>query len=82
MCIVSINGEDHITAEGALDELKFRRTPRGTFKVKINIFRRKSYQRTDLEDILSVFDQVRPVVSNIEVRLPKKSPTQKTLVKV
>ena len=33
------------------------------------------YQRTDLEEICSRFYQVRPVVSHIEVRLPKKPPT-------
>ena len=34
-----------------------------------------SYQRTDLEEIRSIFDQVRPVVSHLKVRLPKKPPT-------
>ena len=29
----------------------------------------------DLEEICSRFDQVRPVVSHLEVRLPKKPPT-------
>ena len=39
----------------------------------------KRYQRTDLEDIHSIFDQFRPVVSHIEVRLPKKPPTPKNI---
>ena len=33
----------------------------------------------DLEEILSRFDQVRPVVSHLEVRLPKKPPTPKNI---
>ena len=33
-----------------------------------------SYQRTDLEEIRSIFDQVRPVVSHPKVCLPKKPP--------
>ena len=41
--------------------------------------RRKSYQRTYLEEILSIFDQVRPVVLHIEVFLPKKNITPKNI---
>ena len=41
----------------------------------MSLCRRKSYQRTDLEEIRSRFDQVRPVVSHLEVRLPNKPPT-------
>ena len=33
----------------------------------------------DLEYICSRFDQVRPVVSHLEVRLPKKPPTPKNI---
>ena len=36
---------------------------------------RKSYKRTDLEEIRSIFDQVRPMVSHLEVRLRNKPPT-------
>ena len=79
MWIVAINGEEHITAHGAHDELNFHQNPQGKSKTNISIFRRKSYQITDLEDIRSIFDQVRPVVSNIEVRLPKKPPTPKNI---
>ena len=39
----------------------------------------KSYQLTRLEDICSVFDQVRPVVLNLEVSLQKKAPTPKNI---
>ena len=51
----------------------------GKSKNKIVLCRRKSYQRTDLEEIPSRFDQVRPVVSHLEVSLPKKPPTPKNI---
>ena len=44
-----------------------------------SLCRSKSYQSTDLEEIRSRFDQVRPVVSHLEVRLPKKPPTKKNI---
>ena len=75
MWIVAINGEEPITTQGVLDELNRRQTPQGKSKIKISLCRRKSYQRTDLEEIRSRFDQVRPVVSHLEVCLPKKPPT-------
>ena len=40
----------------------------------MSLCRSKSYQITDLEYICSRFYQVRPVVSNLEVRLPNKPP--------
>ena len=79
MWIVAINGEEHITSKGVLDELNRHQTPREKSKIKILLCRRKSYQRTDLEEICSRFDQVRPVVSHLEVRLPKKPPTPKNI---
>ena len=54
-------------------------TIEGKSKIKISLCRRKSYQRTDLEEIRSRFDQVRPVVSHLEVRLPNKPPTPKNI---
>ena len=79
VCIIATNGEDPITAQGDLDELNFRQTPRGKSKVNISLCKRKSYQITDLEEIRYQFDQFRPVVSHLEVRLPKKSPTPKNV---
>ena len=73
--IVAINGEEPITDQGVLDELNIHQTPWGKSNINISLFRRKIYQRTDLEEIISRFDQVRPVVSHLEVRLPKKPPT-------
>ena len=75
MWIVAINGEEPIAAQGVLAELTCHQTLQGKSKIKISLCRRKSYQRTYLEEIRSIFDQVRPVVSHIEVRLPKKPPT-------
>ena len=75
MWIMYINGEETIISQGVLDELNFHQTPRGKSKIKICLFRRKRYQRTDLKDIRSIFDQFRPVVSHLEFRLPKKPPT-------
>ena len=68
--IVDINGEYPITAQGVLDGLNCHQTPQVNSKIKISLCIRKSYQRTDLEEIRSIFYQVRPVVSRLEVRLP------------
>ena len=75
MWILAINGEEPITAQCVLDELNRHQTSRGKSNIKISLFRRKGYQRTDLEEIRSRFYQVRTLVSHLEVRLPKKPPT-------
>ena len=46
--IISINGEDPITAQDAFDELNHHQNPREKYKVNIRLCRSKSYQRTDL----------------------------------
>ena len=79
VCIVAINGEEPITAQCVLDELNRHQTPRGKSNIKISLCRRKSYQRTYLEEICSRFDQVRPVVSHLQVLLPKKPLTPNNL---
>ena len=66
-------------SQGVLDELNCHQTPRSKSNINISLCRRKKYQRTDLEEIRSRFDQVRPVVSHLEVRLPKKPPTQNNI---
>ena len=58
-----------------LKELNCHQTTRGKSKINISLFRRKSYQRTDIEDIRSTFDQVRPLVSHLEFCIPNKPPT-------
>ena len=75
MWIIAINGEKPITDQSALGGLNSYKTSHGKYKVNISLIITKSYQITYLEDIRSRFDQVRPVVSHIEVRLPKKPPT-------
>ena len=77
--ILAINGEDPITAQGVLDELNRHQTPWGKSKIKISLCRRNSHQSTYLEEIRSIFYQVRPVVSHLEVRIPKKPPTLKNI---
>ena len=77
--IIDINGEEPIKAQGELDELNIHQTPHGKSKFNISLCRRKSYPRIDLEDICSIFDQVRPVVSYLEVSLPKKPSTPKSI---
>ena len=72
MWIIDIIGEEPIIYKGILDELNPHQTPQGKSKIKISLSRRKSYHRTHLEEIRSRFDQVRPIVSHFEVRLPKK----------
>ena len=74
MWTIDINVEETITAQGALDELNFHQTPRGKSKAVVSLCRRHIYQKTDLEDIFSRFDQVRPVVSNTECLLRNKHP--------
>ena len=79
MWIVAINEKYPITDQGALNELNRHQTPRVKSKVNISLCRRKSYQRTGLEYIRSRFDQVRYVVSHIEVHLPEKKITPKNI---
>ena len=75
MWILDINGEEPITTQGVLDEFNRHQPPRGKYKINISLYGRKRYQRTDTEEICSRFDQIRPVVSHLEVRLSKKPPT-------
>ena len=63
MWIASINGEQTITSQGVLDEINNHQTPQGKSNINISLCRRKIYQRTDIGEIHSRFDQVRPVVS-------------------
>ena len=56
--IVSINGEEPITDQSVLDELNPHQNQQVKSKIKISLCRRKSYQRIDLEEICSRFDQV------------------------
>ena len=72
MWIIAINGEEPIIAQGASDELNCHQTQRGKSKVKISLRRGNNYQRTDIEDICSILYQVIPVVSHLEVFIPKK----------
>ena len=51
MWIIDINEEEPITSQGPLDEIKHHQTPRGKSKFNISLCRKKSYQRTDIEDI-------------------------------
>ena len=78
ICIININGEDTITNKGSLDELHSYHTPQCKSRVNIILYRRKIYQKMDLEDICSIFDKFRPVVSHIEVHLPENIPTPKS----
>ena len=74
MWIIAINGEDTIIYQGDLDELNQNQTPHGKSKVKISLQRRNIYQRTYLEEVSSIFYQVRPMVLHLEVCLPNKPP--------
>ena len=46
VCIIYINGEDHITAQGAIDELNLHQNTCGKSKFKISLCRRNSYNRS------------------------------------
>ena len=77
--IVAINGEEPIIAQGVLDELNCHQISRSKSKINIHLCIRKSYQSIDLEEIRSRFDLVRPVVSHLEIHLPKRPPTPKNI---
>ena len=62
-----------------LDELNRHQIPSVKSTVNFSLWGRKSYQRTDLEDICYIFDQVRPVVSHLEFLLQKKHSTPKNI---
>ena len=79
MWVIAINGEEPITSQCVLDELNSHQNPRGKYKINIIICRSNRYQRTDLEEIRFRFDQVRPVVSHLEARLPEKPTTAKNI---
>ena len=81
MGIIYINGEESITSQGSLDKINHHQTPRRKSKVNISLWRRKSYQIIDLEEIYSRFYQVRSVVSHLSVCLPKKPPTPNNIGK-
>ena len=75
MWIIAINGEEPITAKGVLDELNIHQNTCEKSNINISLCRRKIYQRTDIEDNISIFDQVRPIFSNLEVIPQKRPPT-------
>ena len=77
--MIAINGEYPITFQGALDELNYHTNPHGKSKVKISLRRMNSYQIIDIEEIGSIFNQVRPLVSHLEVCIPEKSLTPKNI---
>ena len=78
--IVATNGEETITTQFTLDELHHYQTQCGESKFHISLRRSKICQRTDIEEIRSIFDQVRPVFSHLEVCLPEKPLTPKNIV--
>ena len=79
MLSITINWEESIIAKGALDELNSHKNTRGKSKVKISLCIWKSYQRTDLEEICSIFDQLRSVFLYLEVSLLEKPMTPKKI---
>ena len=79
---IDINGEETIIYQGEIDELNSHKNPRGKPNVNISIWRRKNYHILDLEEIHFRYNQVRSMVSYIEVCLSNKLPQQITLLKV
>ena len=77
--IIDTNRKIPIKTQGALDELNQYQTTGLKTKVRISLCRRKRYQRTDIEEIFYRFDQVRSVVSHLEVSFPKKPTTPKNI---
>ena len=49
------------------------------FKVNVRLCKRKIYQHTDIKEFWSIFYQIRPVVSHIEVCLQESTNTPNTI---
>ena len=81
MCVIDIKGEEPITYKVYLDEPNQHQTKSVKSKFSISLCISKGYHIADLEDIHSIFDQVRTVISHLEVLLSNKPPTPRTLVK-
>ena len=79
--IIDINGKDPIIYQVAIDELHHHYNQCGKCKVNISLCRRKSYEKTYIKYIWSIFDQVRPVFSHLEVSLPGKTIAAKNIDK-
>ena len=82
VCIIAINVKGPITVQGKIDEHNRHQNPNENFKVNIGLCRRQNDQITIVEYICYIFDQVRPVVSHLEVRLPEKPLTPKSIGEV
>ena len=76
---ISINIEESITYQGSLDEMQNYQNQYGTSNFKISLYRRKIYQRIDIEKIRSRFYQVRPVFLHPGVSFPEKHMTPKKI---
>ena len=78
--ILSINEEGHIKVKGVLDEIHSYKTQHCKSKFRLGLCRNKSYQRTDIEKIRPIFDQVWPSFSNLEFHLTEKPLTPNNIV--
>ena len=76
---MDINEEEPITAQGSLETINSRQNPREKSKIKITLCRRKIYHITDLEEIRSRFDKIRPVISHLKLCTPKRTTTPKNI---
>ena len=72
VCIIAINGDKTVITKGLIDEIQRYHTQHSNKKLNIRLCSRNSYQCTDIEELWSIFDQIRPVVSHLEVNLPEK----------
>ena len=70
VCTIDINREECITEKGSLYELQRYQTQPIKSKVNISLLPSKIYLNTYLEELWTIFDQIRPVVSHIQVCLP------------
>ena len=77
--IIYKNREEPLTSKGSLDGLQSSQNQCDKSKVKISLWQRKSYHRTDIEEIRLRFYQIRPVVSHLEVYLTDKHLTPKNI---
>ena len=70
--VLKMDGEEPITAKCAPEDIRLHQNNKWKLNFWILIFEWKCSQRTNLEDIGSLFHQIRPIVSHLEVRLPQK----------
>ena len=72
MLIIVINGEETIIYQGTLDDLNHHQTPCGKIQGQYQYINKEELPKEISLRHFPRFDQVRPVISHLEVRPPDK----------